>query len=379
MPTTVEKIGWRHSNDEKVDILQQYTNWMAAGKPYGQSPSTALAAKYNCHYNYPKQLFDKVLECGTISNGKSPGRPAEYTPDIWAKMIAIIEEFQNVHSMRPTYQDIQAGLDAEGCKVPGRTAIRAAKIKAGFRVKEKSRKPILTKVAMAKRFDFAKKRYNQCFKRWVICDMKWFNEGDPRRAMEYEERPDHPLSPSKKHAPRKAETTTQEVKLMYFCAVSGEHRIGLWEMKKEDWTKIPNAKGLPAKGITAEYCKPFFKKMHEAARQKLGHGFIGIWLDNATVHKACAKFLADGLFDEVVFQPPSSPDTNHCDAGVFVNMGQKVHKRRPKTLGAIRVAVAEAWEEIGSRHLRKVSDRVRANMKVIKSLKGGNFYTEGGI
>jgi hypothetical protein len=30
MPTTEEKIGWRHSNDEKVDILQQYTNWVAA-------------------------------------------------------------------------------------------------------------------------------------------------------------------------------------------------------------------------------------------------------------------------------------------------------------------------------------------------------------
>lgn len=51
MPTTEEKIGWRHTNDEKMDILQQYTNWMAAGKPYGQSPSTALAANYNCHYN----------------------------------------------------------------------------------------------------------------------------------------------------------------------------------------------------------------------------------------------------------------------------------------------------------------------------------------
>ena len=61
MPTTEEKIRWRHSNDEKVDILQQYTNWVAAGKPHGKSPSTALAAKYNCHYNYPKELFDKVL------------------------------------------------------------------------------------------------------------------------------------------------------------------------------------------------------------------------------------------------------------------------------------------------------------------------------
>ena len=116
--------------------------------------------------------------------------------------------------------------------------------------------------------------------------------------------------------------------------------------------------------------------MHEAARRKLGPGFIGIWLDNAPVHKACAGFLADNLFDEVVFQPPSSPDTNHCDAGVFVNMAQKVHKRRPKNLSEIRAAVAEAWEEIDSRHLRKVSDRVRANMKTIKDLKGGNFYTE---
>ena len=238
MPTTEEKIRWRHSNDEKVDILQQYTNWVAAGKPHGKSPSTALAAKYNCHYNYPKELFDKVLECGTVSNGKSPGRPPEYTPDVWEIMCAIIDEFQKAHGMRPTYEDIQAGMDAEGCKVPGRTTIRKAKIKAGYRVREKTRKPILTKAAMVKRYNFVKARSKQCFKRWVICDMKWFNEGDPKRAMEYEERPDCPLSPGQKHAPRKAETTTQEVKLMYFCAVSGEHRIGLWEMKNEDWTKV---------------------------------------------------------------------------------------------------------------------------------------------
>ena len=93
MPTTEEKIRWRHSNDEKVDILQQYTNWVAAGKSYGKSPSTALAARYNCHFNYPKELFDKVLECGTVSNGKSPGRPPEYTLDIWSIMCAIIDEF----------------------------------------------------------------------------------------------------------------------------------------------------------------------------------------------------------------------------------------------------------------------------------------------
>ena len=83
---------------------------------------------------------------------------------------------------------------------------------------------------------------------------------------------------------------------------------------------------------------PFFKKMQEAARRKLDPGFIGIWLDNARVHTACAEYLGT-LFDEVVFQPPSSPDTNHCDAGVFVNMGNKVRGLNVTTEDDIRAAV----------------------------------------
>ena len=132
-----------------------------------------------------------------------------------------------------------------------------------------------------------------------------------------------------------------------------------------------NAKGEPAKGITAEYYKPFFKKMYDAARRKLGPGFFGIWLDNATVHRACADFLTENLVDEVVFQPPSSPDTNHCDTGVFVNMQRMVNQEEPSTKDEIRAAVGKAWKQITPAHLRKVSDRVCKNMATIKDLMGG--------
>ena len=53
-----------------------------------------------------------------------------------------------------------------------------------------------------------------------------------------------------------------------------------------------------------------------------------------------------------------------------------VHKEEPTTKDEIRAAVNKAWQQITPAHLRKVSNRVRKNMKTIKALKGGNFYVE---
>jgi len=105
-----------------------------------------------------------------------------------------------------------------------------------------------------------------------------------------------------------------------------------------------------AKGITAAYLGPFFKKIKCAARKKLGPGNIGIWLDNATVHKAC-KPLLEKLFQPVVFQPPLSPDTNLCDAGVFVNMANMANCEEPNTQEGIRKAAKKAWTKLTPDHL----------------------------
>ena len=72
-----------------------------------------------------------------------------------------------------------------------------------------------------------------------------------------------------------------------------------------------------------------------------------------------------------------SPDTNLCDAGVFVNMAKLANIEEPNTQEGIRKAAKKAWKKLTSDHLEKVSNRVRNNMKMIEELEGGNWYIEG--
>ena len=46
-------------DDEKVDMLRRYSQWVADGKRRGESPATALNEEYGCNISYPKRLYDK--------------------------------------------------------------------------------------------------------------------------------------------------------------------------------------------------------------------------------------------------------------------------------------------------------------------------------
>ena len=376
-PSPEEKSSRLRSQEMKLDVLQQYTAWIAAGKPYGQSPATALKHKYGCTLNYPKRLFNRMLERGTLQNGKSTGRPPEYDEDFWERMCEIVDEFQAKNMRTATHADLNAEFIAAGYEqVPCRETLRKAKKEAGFVTKKKAEKPLLNTAAKEARHEFAIEHRDQDFERIVVIDQKWFCEGKTKMALQYQERPDHPIPRELKFIPKKAETKTQEKKIMVLCAVSENTTISMYEMVKKDYTKCRTQSGSLAKGITTEYLAPFFKKIKRTAQTKLGPGDIGIWLDNATVHKAC-KPLLEKLFQPVVFQPPLSPDTNLCDAGVFVNMANMANNEEPNTQEGIRKAAKKAWNKITPAHLKKVSNRVRDNMKMIEKLEGGNWYIEG--
>jgi len=50
-------------------------------------------------------------------------------------------------------------------------------------------------------------------------------------------------------------------------------------------------------------------------------------------------------FDEVMFQPPSSPVISMLDAGIFSNMQAKVDKKNATTTAQIYAAVHAVWKE----------------------------------
>ena len=68
------------------------------------------------------------------------------------------------------------------------------------------------------------------------------------------------------------------------ACVSEHKKIGLWELKKEDWLQCTTSAGKPARGIGWKFLFPYLKAIYREARRVLGPGPIGIWLDRAPAH-----------------------------------------------------------------------------------------------
>lgn len=108
-----------------------------------------------------------------------------------------------------------------------------------------------------------------------------------------------------------------------------------------------------------------------------------MWCDRAPSHIAKqTKEKLDELFDEVVFQPGKSPDTNHCDAGVFPYM-ERVQQdsicwEDEDDAQKLRSSVHAAYAKVDANFCRRVANRVRRNMKKIIAKDGGNYYNETG-
>jgi hypothetical protein len=117
------------------------------------------------------------------------------------------------------------------------------------------------------------------------------------------------------------------------------------------------------------------KKIAAAARKVMGRGKIGCWLDNAKAHHAkCVVAELEKHFDRVLFQPPSSPDMNMLDSGVFPHMGRLVQDLGCVTKSEIRAAVRKVWKNgVTKEHCGRVGARVRRNMVQCKGC-GGNWF-----
>ena len=373
-PDTVQK-GQRHADDAKITIFSEYSAWVDNGKPYGLSPAKSLQQRYGCHYNYPKELYDKFVKFKSLENRKPCGRPKEFSDKVWAKMLKIMASYQKKHKSKTPISLIKHELMKTLLvdKPPCAETIRLAKKALNVTTQNKIAKPVVGKHAQEKRYAFCKEHQTADFSRWCVMDMKWFNEH--RGTQQYETWPGGEAPPEVQFTAKKGETRTQEVKLMFMAVVSESGPIMLQEMS---WEGHLTSSGKPAKGVTGSVLFPYIKKIKDAARQKMGPGPIGIWLDNAKSHTArIVKAEMEKHFDAVVFQPPSSPDVNMLDAGVFPHMGKLVEQKGCVSKEDIRRAVKKVWKsDVTEDHLRRVGDRVRRNIQMVVKLEGGNWYRE---
>ena len=150
-----------HADDAKKEIFRRYAAWVASGKKRADSPIDELVDEYECDRNYPKRLYDKVLENGTVENQWDGGRPEAFSPACWDAMVEIIRTHrkkQRKASTRVIAATLKKQRAAKGKKAPSRGLVAAAKKELGFVKHKVKTKPKLSTNLWQQRESMAKER-----------------------------------------------------------------------------------------------------------------------------------------------------------------------------------------------------------------------------
>jgi hypothetical protein len=263
-------------------------------------------------------------------------------------------------------------------KTPSPRTVRAKKAAMGFKSIKIKTKPLLSGPMMRLRELFAQQHMKRCFNSTVVLDEKWFSE-EKVKGQTIEARPSSPLKGEQfKH--KQGESETQLTKIMYLAAVTGQHKIGIYELDINAYNK---KHGTKSKGVNTQLLNPIFKKIAKQARELMPHGQkrkrkISIWYDRASAHTSNASLeLLTELFEgDIIDQPPKSPDLNMCDAALFPFLERYCEAQGALSKADIKKAVHKAWKALPTQSLPRMAKRVRRNLVKVYDLKGGNNYYE---
>ena len=218
-----------HTNETKLAIFQVMLEWHNAGQNKADSPIQTLVTKYGCDRSYPTKLYKLVYDRGTIDNRWGPGRPVEIDEAVWGEMVSLIRQARSKQK-RASSTEISAKLRKRmpRKKTPSPRTVRAKKAAMGFKIIKIKKKPKLSTEMMRLRNLFAQQHMNRCFNSTVVLDEKWFSE-EKVKGQCIEARSSSPLKGEQfKH--KQSETDTQRTKIMYSAAVTGQHKIWLYEL-----------------------------------------------------------------------------------------------------------------------------------------------------
>ena len=361
--------------------------WVMGGRKHGDSPIRAIQKEYECHPKYPTRLYNKWVKTKRIDNiWHTKGRPSPFSEMQKEKVVEIIRARRDQQLTAPS-SHIAAKLK-KICKkqrIPSAKTVRTWKKDMGFKLVKIIRKPMLSDKIMKGRATMAKKRvkgseeaYLKSLKRKIFFDQKWFSEHKGTCDM-VEARPNSPIKKGFKAVG--GETATQRIKIMYLVAICLDGPIGCYELQFKEWNKKTGQltkNGAKAKGITADFMKPFLEKVKKDALKLLGPGPLSIEIDRAAAHQA---LFNDGTLEEffeaeAVLAAGKAPDMSPLDAGVCPYMERMVEKAGAETAAEIRKAVTKAWSGLNAEICKRIMLRVRRNMQTVMRLKGGNFYRE---
>ena len=380
-----------YASDQRLAIFRTYANWVAGGKKHANSPMKQLIAKYGCSKNYPKQLYDKVMQYGGVDDRPKPGRPAEFTEEVWEHVRELIREARDRKTRYSSEECVLKLEEAFEGEVPAARTIREWKQQAGYKEKPIVYKPLISKRMMKERLAHAKKHrcasdeaYIEAHKLTVSIDETWTNELlVPKKSVDV-----NPNSPFKKRFEAmggEAESEAQGVKIMWLCAVTSEHKIGCYELDFKTWNaeNVNPLSGKHAKGVTAAFLKPYLIQVAKDAKRKLGRtAEIKLLFDKAPSHKSLFKAyskdkdLQKWYKGGIELAPAKGPDMSMLDAGVNLYLKREIRQNRASTAAQQRAAMRAAWEKIPPSTMTNISKRVRRNMLKVIEQKGGNFYDE---
>lgn len=365
------------SSEAKLEIIQRMQEWRAAGSKTNKSPIASLCAKFKCNRHYPGRLLKKVASVGTIENQwNSVGRPKVFGPELREQILKIVEHNSNQHETSPA-RKIRSTLmkQCRGRKVPSEATINRAKREMKFRFVKIKTKPLLNKAMMKDRLKYAKTWHKADWSRNVHIDEKWFTE-EKSSSLFVEFCKGMKLK--KKFKGVQAETRTQLKKLMYLAAVCESGRVKIIKLDWSGYFKV-DKNGVQRQGhVDSTFLLPFWKKIHFAAKKLLGPGVINIVLDRASSHTSkCTQLKLAEIFDNVIVQPPKSPDFNLLDAYVFPQLEKKCNKKGAVSHDEIERAVKAVWKTVTKETMQQAVKRVKTNMGESIGQRGGNFYCEG--
>ena len=372
----------RLTDEMRQDVACQMLQWKEDGSPK-DGTIASIADEFGITDKHVLKIYRNLKTNGTVASIKPPGRPTLYGSDVTDLIIKVVDEARAKQQVASAAMIQKRLSQAHINPLPSEVTINKIKHNLGFEKKKVLKKPLVSSEMQETRLRDARKLlrmykldggYNI-----VVVDEKNFGQEDDRKYYECRKEDEVPRSVA--FIGVQAETRTQRPKVMYFTAVSRNEKIVIIKL---DWSKNLTIKGKKAKGMDSKGMKRLWKRVHDAAKEKLPHGSIPfLLLDRSPVHTS--KATQDELnrvwgVGNWMFQPPKSPDMNNNDAGVYPFMSREVAKAGAISKTQVEAAVMKVWRtKLNDAILENISLRVQRNLETVIRLNGGNLYDESAL
>ena len=308
----------------------------------GWTPSEIIA-----HTGYKRGFVSKWYNRESTEVSPRSGRPKKLSTAVRKTIVRHLTLSAKTHSS----QSLRAVAQKVGLS---KDSVRNARIASGLKPYLKKLEPMHRKITPAKRLKFATNRRNADWSKYVFVDEKKFQLyalGNRHNDVVYVfDKEDVPVQVQVAHPP----------KVNVWAGMSAKGTVGI-EIFEEN--------------MNAEKYKTILKTtMLPAAKKLYPNKKFTVLQDGDPKHRAkiVQQWFADEKIDVI---PPSewpgySPDLNPIE-NLWAILQERVRKREPKTVEALKKAIRDEWKKIDIPLLENLALSMSQRLKTVRRLKGG--------